>query len=134
MVEIDDKQVFSIVQKARETGQIKIGINEITKSIERGDAKLVVSANDVSPGEIIAHLPGLTKEMNILYVPEMASRAELGAAAGIKSASSIAVTDAGSAKKELDKLVKETSGEEKEAESKDNEESSQEEDSSSDKE
>ena len=32
MVEIDEKQVFSLIQKAKETGSVKIGANEVTKS------------------------------------------------------------------------------------------------------
>ena len=46
MVEIDEKQAFSIVQKAKETGSIRIGVNEVTKAIERGQAKVVFYAKD----------------------------------------------------------------------------------------
>jgi large subunit ribosomal protein L7Ae len=113
MVEIDEKQVFSILQKAKETGRVKVGANEATKAVERGQAKLVVTATDVSPAEIVAHFPGLCKELNIAFV-NLGSKAELGAAVGIKSTTAIAVIDAGSAKKELDALSKDLLGEEKE--------------------
>lgn len=103
MVEIDEKQIFSIIQKAKETGSVRIGANETTKAIERAQAKLVVAANDVSPAEIIAHFPGLCKEMNIIYA-QAGSKAELGSTVGIKSTATIAVIDAGSAKKELEAL------------------------------
>lgn len=105
MVEIDDKQLFSIVQKAKETGSLRIGANEVTKAVERGQAKLVLTATDVSPAEIVAHFPGLCKEMNILCF-NIGNRAELGALVGIKSTTAVAVADAGSAKKELEALVK----------------------------
>ena len=105
MVEIDEKQAFSIIQKAKETGLVRIGINEVTKAIERGQAKLVVNANDVSPAEIVAHLAGLCKEMKVLYAAA-GSKAELGSTVGIKSTTAIAVLDAGSAKKELEALSK----------------------------
>jgi large subunit ribosomal protein L7Ae len=106
MAEIDEKQVFSIVQKANENGTIRVGANETTKAVERGQAKLVVTATDVTPPEIIAHFPGLCKEMKTPCV-NIGSRAELGSAAGIKSTSALAVVDAGSAKKELEALSKE---------------------------
>lgn len=106
MVEIDEKQVFAIIQKAKESGSIKIGANEVTKAVERGQALLVAAASDVSPAEIVAHFPGLCKEMKVVF-SSLGTKAELGAAAGIKSTTAIAVTDAGSAKKELDALTKE---------------------------
>ena len=105
MVEIDEKQAFSIVQKAKETGSLRIGVNEVTKAIERGQAKAVFYANDVSPAEIVAHIDGLCKEMNIISA-QIGSKAELGAAAQLKSTTAIAVIDAGSAKKEIEALTK----------------------------
>lgn len=106
MVEIDEKQVFSLIQRAKETGQVKIGANEVTKAVERGQAKLVASANDVSPAEIVAHFDGLCKEMKIPYL-SAGTKAELGALVQIKSTTALAITDAGSAKKELNNLQKE---------------------------
>lgn len=113
MVEIDEKQIFALIQKAKESGSIRIGANETTKAIERGQAKLVVAATDVSPAEIIAHLEPLSKEMNAGFAA-VGTRAEIGSAVGIKSTSSIAIVDGGSAKKELDTLVKEMTSEKKE--------------------
>lgn len=130
MVEIDEKQVFSLFQKANETGKIKIGANEVTKAVERGQAKLVVSATDVSPAEIVAHFEGLCKEMKIVYL-SAGSKAELGALVQIKSTTALAIVDAGSGKKELDSLTKEvfaqpTKKEEVQEESTPSEESSEE--------
>ena len=113
MVEINEKQVFSILQKAKESGKLRIGANEVTKAVERAQAKLVVVAGDVSPAEIVAHFPGLCKEMKIIFA-KVGTKAELGSAVGIKTTTAIAVIDAGSAKKELDALVKDNA-EEKEA-------------------
>lgn len=112
MVEINDKQLFSIVQKAQETGTVKIGANESTKAVERGQAKLVLAATDVNPAEIVAHFPGLCKEMNVIF-SSTGSRAELGALVGIKATTTLAVTDAGAAKKEFEALKKELEQEEK---------------------
>lgn len=114
MVEIDEKQAFAIISKAKETGSVKVGANEVTKSLERGQTGLVVSATDVSPAEIVAHFEGLCKEMNVLYL-SAGTKAELGALVGIKSTTALGVVDAGSAKKELDALIKEAQEDKKEA-------------------
>ncbi|MEF8849052.1 MAG: ribosomal L7Ae/L30e/S12e/Gadd45 family protein, partial [Candidatus Thermoplasmatota archaeon] len=51
-----------IVEKARDNGKISKGANETTKQVERGQAKLVVMAEDVTPEEILAHMPILCEE------------------------------------------------------------------------
>ena len=73
---------YSVVEKARKTGKIDKGINEATKAIERGTAKIIVYAADVSPKEIVAHLPVLCKEKNI-QCQEVDSKQKLGIAVGI---------------------------------------------------
>jgi len=89
--------VYEIVEKARQTGKIEKGINEVTKSIERGTAKFVVFASDVEPKEIVQHLPLLCKEKGVPF-EEVDSKEKLGIAAGIKvPASSIAIIEPGEA-------------------------------------
>jgi len=90
-------QIYSAVESARDTGKIRKGTNEATKAAERGQAVLVVIAEDVDPAEIVAHLPPLCDEKKIpyIYVP---SKRELGAAAGIDvPTAAIAIADAGQA-------------------------------------
>lgn len=95
---------YEIVEKARKTGKIDKGTNEVTKAIELGVAKVVFYAADVSPKEIIAHLAVLCKEKGIPCI-EVDSKQKLGIAVGIKvGASSIAVIDAGGADKEISQL------------------------------
>ncbi|MEM3714729.1 MAG: ribosomal L7Ae/L30e/S12e/Gadd45 family protein, partial [Nitrososphaeria archaeon] len=60
--------VYEILRRASESGKVKKGTNEVTKSVERGVAKLVVIAEDVDPPEIVAHLPILCEEKKIPYV------------------------------------------------------------------
>lgn len=92
---------YKIVEKARRTGKIEKGTNEVTKSIERGTAKVVVYAVDVEPKEIVAHLPLLCKEKGIPCL-EVDSKQKLGIAVGLPvSASSIAIIDAGDASKDI---------------------------------
>jgi large subunit ribosomal protein L7Ae len=91
---------YTTIEQARKTGKIEKGINEVTKAIERGVAKLVVYAKDVEPKEIVMHLPALCKEKEI-DCHEADSKTKLGAAAGISVAcTSIAITDFGDAKVE----------------------------------
>jgi len=93
--------IYETIEKARKTGKIEKGSNEVTKAVERGTAKLVVYAGDVDPREIVQHLPILCKEKNI-PCQEIDSKKKLGIAAGISvDCAAIAVTDAGDAAKEI---------------------------------
>ena len=93
--------IYSIIEKARRTGKIEKGTNEVTKAIERGTAKLVVYASDVDPKEIIQHIPVLCKEKKI-PCQEVDNKQKLGIAAGLPvSASSIVIIEAGEAESEL---------------------------------
>jgi large subunit ribosomal protein L7Ae len=95
--------VYDIVEKARKSGKIEKGTNEVTKAVERGTAKLVVYAADVEPKEIVAHIPILCKEKSI-KCEEADSKQKLGVAAGINvGCSSVAVIDMGDAKPEKKK-------------------------------
>ncbi|UCD72817.1 MAG: 50S ribosomal protein L7ae [Candidatus Bathyarchaeota archaeon] len=80
---------YEAVQIARDTGRIRRGTNETTKSIERGIAKLVLIAEDVEPPEIVAHLPLLCEERNVSYI-FVPSKAQLGLSIGIEVSSAAA--------------------------------------------
>ena len=98
---------YNIIEKARKTGKVDKGTNEVTKAIERGVAKLVVYAKDVEPKEIIAHLSVICKQKNVKCV-EVDSKQKLGIAAGIGvSTSAVAVIDAGSSDKEIAQIKSE---------------------------
>jgi large subunit ribosomal protein L7Ae len=89
---------FEIIEVARKTGKIKKGTNEVTKLIEKGEAKFVVYAKDVTPREIVMHLPLLAKEKGIKYA-EVERKEELGAAAGLPvGTAAVAVVQEGDAK------------------------------------
>ncbi|MFP3228846.1 MAG: 50S ribosomal protein L7Ae [Nitrososphaeria archaeon] len=93
------------LKQARMSGKVRRGVNEVTKAVERGQARLVLIAEDVEPPEVVAHLPLLCEERRTpyLYVP---SKEELGKAAGIEvSAASAAIVDPGEAKQLLDQVL-----------------------------
>src|SRR3990167_4184534 len=95
---------YNLIEKARKTGKIEKGTNEVTKAIELGTAKLVVYAKDVEPREIVAHLPLLCKEKNILCA-EVDSKQKLGIAVGIHvSTASVAIINVGDAAEEISKI------------------------------
>ncbi|MDD1767280.1 MAG: 50S ribosomal protein L7Ae [Methanomassiliicoccales archaeon] len=101
--ELQDK-AYEIVEIARDTGKVKKGSNEVTKLVERGEAVLVVMAEDVQPPEILAHLPLLCEERNIAYA-YVPSKAELGNASGLeKPTAAVAVVDIGKGKPLLENL------------------------------
>ncbi|HKZ33900.1 MAG TPA: ribosomal L7Ae/L30e/S12e/Gadd45 family protein [Candidatus Nanoarchaeia archaeon] len=96
--------IYSIIEKARKTGKVEKGTNEVTKAIERGTAKLVVYAADVEPKEIVQHIPVLCREKKILC-REVDSKQKLGIAVGIPvSASSVAVIEPGDSEKDINAL------------------------------
>jgi len=99
-------QAYQAVEMARDTGKLRRGVNEATKAIERGTAKLVVIAEDVTPPEIVAHLPILGDEKNTPYI-FVPSKKELGTAAGIDvPTSAIAITEAGNGKELVEQIAK----------------------------
>jgi len=98
--------VYGIIEKARKTGKIEKGTNEVTKAIERETAKFIAYAKDVDPQEIVQHIPLLCKEKNIIC-QEVDSKQKLGIAAGLPvSCSSVAVIEVGDAEREIAGLKK----------------------------
>ena len=94
--------IYDIVEKAAKTGKVDKGVNEVTKAVERGVAKLVVVASNVDPKELTQHLPILCKEKSIKFV-EADSRENLGISVGInRPTAAVAVIEEGEAK--LDSL------------------------------
>lgn len=99
---------YNTVEKARDTGTIRKGANEVTKAVERGEADLVVLAEDVDPPEIVMHIPAICRENGIpyIYVP---AKEELGLAAGLTvQSSAVAITEAGSADDDVTDIASKT--------------------------
>lgn len=102
--EIVDK-AYEAIEIAKKTGKLKKGINEATKAIERGVAKLVVVAKDVNPPEVIMHMQPLCTEKNIVCIM-VPSKDELGTVAGLRvPTSSIAIVEPGEAKDLIKEII-----------------------------
>ena len=94
---------YEALKIARESGKIRKGTNEATKTVERGKAKLVLIAENVTPPEVVAHLPLLCEERKApyVYVPD---KQRIGEALGLGVGSAAAaIEEAG----EADKLIAE---------------------------
>jgi large subunit ribosomal protein L7Ae len=99
-------RAYRLVEKAKAEGRIRKGSNEVTKSVERAEAKLIVVAEDVNPQEIVMHLPTICKEKNIPII-SVPVKEELGASAGLPiGTAAIAIVDAGAGQSLLATVVK----------------------------
>eukprot|EP01083_Nonionella_stella_P238852 836672_1 len=76
------KSILELIQQAANYKQLKRGANESTKSLNRGQAMVIVMAADTEPIEILMHIPLLCEDKNVHYV-FVQSKASLGRACGV---------------------------------------------------
>ncbi|KAI8633950.1 L30e-like protein [Xylariaceae sp. FL1651] len=120
------KKVMKSVRKAAKNKTLKRGVKEVVKSLRKSPAAgpgntsfpgVVVLAGDISPMDVISHIPVLCEDVNAPYI-FVASRAELGAAGSTKRPTSVVmVTEkrvgaAAKKSKDGDKIDEEDEGEE----------------------
>jgi large subunit ribosomal protein L7Ae len=99
------EDALEALEVARDTGSVRKGTNETTKAVERGNAALVVIAEDVSPEEIVMHLPELADEKGIPYV-FVEAQDDVGHATGLEVGSAAAaIVDAGEASSQVDDIA-----------------------------
>lgn len=97
--------IYEAVRLAKQSGKVRKGTNETTKSIERGTSRLTVIAEDVEPPEVVAHLPILCEERNTAYI-FVPSKQQLGASLGIDVGSAAAtILEAGEAQHIVEQVV-----------------------------
>ena len=98
-------QAEEALKTAQDSGKVAKGTNEVTKFIERGDAALVVIAEDVDPAEIVAHIPVLADEKEIPYI-YLPTKEQVGGAAGLTvGTASACIVDAGDAEGDVAEIV-----------------------------
>ncbi|CAN4088302.1 unnamed protein product [Withania somnifera] len=75
------KRTFKLVRRATEHKCLKRGVKEVVKSIRRGHKGLCVIAGNISPIDVITHVPVLCEEADIpyIYVPSKEDLANAGA-------------------------------------------------------
>ncbi len=100
-----EDDAIEALQVARDTGSVKKGTNETTKAIERGNAQLVYIAEDVTPEEVVMHLPELCEEKDIAYL-FVETQDDIGHAAGLEVGSAAAaIVDAGDASSDVEDIA-----------------------------
>lgn len=73
------KRVYKTAKKATKAKSIRRGVREVVKSLRKGEKGLVVLAGDVSPIDVITHIPVYCEDRSIPYV-YIPSRRDLGSA------------------------------------------------------
>ncbi|RKP21866.1 L30e-like protein [Rozella allomycis CSF55] len=82
------KKLLKLIKKAAKEKMIRRGVKEVVKAIRKEQKGVVVIGGDISPLDVIAHLPVLCEDANIPYV-YVPSRVELGEAALSKRPTSV---------------------------------------------
>ncbi|KXJ90893.1 50S ribosomal protein L30e-like protein, partial [Microdochium bolleyi] len=91
------KKILKTVRKAAKSKTLKRGVKEVVKSLRKSPAAgptntsfpgVVVLAGDISPMDVISHIPVLCEDVNVPYI-FVSSRAELGAAGSTKRPTSV---------------------------------------------
>ncbi|KAI9907769.1 hypothetical protein PsorP6_003339 [Peronosclerospora sorghi] len=72
------KRVYKVVKKATKVKSIRRGVKEVVKSIRKGQKGLCIIAGDISPVDVISHVPVLCEENDIPYI-YTPSKVDLGA-------------------------------------------------------
>jgi len=81
-------RTLRLLKKAKEAKQLRRGVPDVTKALRKGKKGMLIIAGDVSPVDVIAHMPVLAEERGVLYA-FVESRKELGLACGSKRPMSV---------------------------------------------
>ncbi|RLN52196.1 hypothetical protein BBJ29_000798 [Phytophthora kernoviae] len=74
------KRAYKVVKKATKVKGIKRGVKEVVKGIRKGEKGVCIIAGDISPVDVISHIPVLCEENDIPYI-FTPSKVDLGASA-----------------------------------------------------
>ncbi|KAI9448201.1 50S ribosomal protein L30e-like protein [Lactarius indigo] len=77
------KKLQKTIKRASKARQVKRGVKEVAKAIRKGEKGLLILAADITPIDIISHLPVLSEEAQIPYI-FIPSKEELGHASSTK--------------------------------------------------
>merc|ERR1712188_297960 len=74
------KKIFKCIKKATKAKQVLRGVKEVVKAVRKGKKGVCVIAGNISPMDVISHLPILCEDNGVPYI-YVRSKEELGAAA-----------------------------------------------------
>ncbi|XP_063301269.1 H/ACA ribonucleoprotein complex subunit 2 [Pelobates fuscus] len=77
------KKIYKCIKKAVKHKNIRRGVKEVQKFINKGERGIVVLAGDTLPIEVYCHIPIMCEDLGIPYA-YTPSKNDLGAAAGSK--------------------------------------------------
>ncbi|XP_026462082.1 H/ACA ribonucleoprotein complex subunit 2-like protein [Ctenocephalides felis] len=81
------KKCYKLIKKAsKQKTFLRAGLKDVQSRIRKGETGIVIFAGDVTPVEIMCHLPGVCEEKDIPYT-YTPSRNDLGSAMGMKRGS-----------------------------------------------
>ena len=88
------KKVLKTVKAAAKDKLIRRGVKEVVKALKKNEKGLAILAGDISPVEVIAHVPIYCEEKNVAYI-YVPSKEELGLASLTKRPTSIVMVRQG---------------------------------------
>lgn len=78
------KRLYKLIKKASEhKTYLRHGLKDVQAFIRKGETGIAIFAGDVTPIEVMCHMPAVCEEKNIPYV-YTPSRDDLGLAMGVK--------------------------------------------------
>ncbi|KAG5420400.1 NHP2 [Candida metapsilosis] len=100
-----NKKILKTVKKASKAKHVKRGVKEVVKALRKGEKGLVIIAGDISPADVISHIPVLCEDNSVSYI-FIPSKEDLGSAGATKRPTScvMIVPGGGKSKKNADKV------------------------------
>mmetsp|Transcript_30451 Transcript_30451/g.40223 ORF Transcript_30451/g.40223 Transcript_30451/m.40223 type:complete len:171 (-) Transcript_30451:382-894(-) len=82
------KKAYKLVKKASSSKCVRRGVKEVVKSLRKGEKGFCILAGDISPIDVISHIPIYCEEQDVPYV-YVPSKQDLGGAALTKRPTSV---------------------------------------------
>jgi len=78
------KKIYKLIKKgSKHKTYVRNGLKDVQSRIRKGEKGLVIFAGDVTPIEVMCHMPAVCEEKSLPYV-YTPSRQDLGSAMGVK--------------------------------------------------
>ena len=101
------KRILKLVKAASKGKTVRRGVKEVVKAVRKGEKGGCVIAGDISPIDVISHLPCLCEDNDVPYI-FVPSKVDLGAAGQTKRPTSCTLVCTGGADVDgLDEVLKE---------------------------
>ncbi|QPG74549.1 snoRNA-binding protein [Brettanomyces nanus] len=102
-----NKKILKTVKRASKCKHVKRGVKEVVKALRKGDKGLVIIAGDISPMDVISHIPVLCEDNDVPYI-FIPSKQDLGSAGATKRPTSCVMVVPGGGKNKSKSASKES--------------------------